>query len=248
MFDTSIVRTRAAAAPRAALLTASVAVHSAAILAAVTLSIASSSFPNHAPDQAEIYRPTAFPVTPPPPLGTQAKARQPEPPKPQPKEVVVPPQPQPVTAPEAIPDQTPNLVAPAGGGADDAAAETPGVPWGKEGGVDVGQEFGSEGGTGTEGMPFQPGQGGVTFARVLTRVQPQFPQSMVKAIRSATVIVLCVIDKEGRIRDPKIVMSSYPPFNQSVLDALQQWTFAPGTLNGRPVDTYFELKVKFEVR
>ena len=71
---------------------------------------------------------------------------------------------------------------------------------------------------------------------------------MIRATRVATVIVLCVVDKEGRIRDPKIVMSSYPPFNQSVLDALQQWTFAPGSYRGQPVDTYFELKVKFEVR
>jgi hypothetical protein len=33
-----------------------------------------------------------------------------------------------------------------------------------------------------------------------------------------------------------------------VLDALQQWTFAPGTLHGQPVDTYFELTITFTTR
>jgi TonB family protein len=94
---------------------------------------------------------------------------------------------------------------------------------------------------------YQP-SGGVTRARVLTRVEPRFPPALIKATRSATVVVLCIIDKDGRIREPKIVMSSFAPFNQSVLDALRQWTFEPGSYRGQPVDTYFELKVTFQVR
>jgi hypothetical protein len=37
-------------------------------------------------------------------------------------------------------------------------------------------------------------------------------------------------------------------FNQPVIDALRQWTFAPGTLHGSPVDTYFELTITFTPR
>ena len=253
MFDTSIVRARAATSPyRATLLTASLAIHSAAVLAAITLSIASTRFPSEAPDQMAVYTPTLFPVAPPPPLGVQRQAppQQAEPPKPQPQQVVTPPQQQ--TAPPEIPAETPTVDVPVTGGGETATTDQGtgpiGVPWGDRNGVDVGQEFGTQGGTGTQEIPFTPGSGGVTSARVLSRVQPQFPQSMVRAVRMATVVVHCVIDKEGKIRDPKIVVSSFPPLNQAVLEALYQWTFAPGMRNGRPVDTYFELKVNFQVR
>ena len=250
MFDTSIVRARAATGPhRVTILTASLAIHSAAVIAAITMSIASANFPDDAPKQAAIYTPEVFPVAPPPPLGTQRQAQQPEPPQAQPREIVTPPQQQ--TAPPEIPAETPQVDVPVSGGgepATDQGSGTVGVPWGDRNGVDVGQQFGTPGGTGTQELPFTPGSGGVTSARVLSRVQPQFPPSMIRAIRSATVVVTCVIDKEGRIREPKIVMSSYPPFNQAVLDALHQWTFAPGMRSGQPVDTYFELKVQFQVR
>ena len=244
MFDTSIVRMGAVAAPRRmTLLTASLAIHSAAVIAAVSLSLASTTLPNDAPRQLEMFRTAELPATPPPPLGRPAARREAQTTaKPQ----VVMPKPNEFTAPRDVPVETPQLESPAGttesGATDTAEGDGPiGDPSGVDGGVGVTPG----GGTGTP--TYHPG-GGVTSARVLTRVQPRFPQSMIQAIRVATVIVLCVVDKQGRIRDPKIVMSSYPPFNQAVLDALQQWTFEPGSYGGKPVDTYFELKVKFEVR
>ena len=156
-----------------------------------------------------------------------------------------------LTAPPEVPVETPQLKAPVGTGdpgptlpgtGDGPAGDPNGVPGG-------GGEPGGGGGTGTDvpDVIYQP-TGGVISARVVTRVEPRFPQSMIRATRVATVIVLCVIDKQGRVRDPKIVMSSFPPFNQAVLDAVQQWTFVPGSYRGQAVDTYFELKVKFEVR
>ena len=36
-------------------------------------------------------------------------------------------------------------------------------------------------------------------------------------------------DKQGQIRDPEILRSTFPPFNDSVIDALRQWKFAAGT-------------------
>ena len=96
--------------------------------------------------------------------------------------------------------------------------------------------------------PLTPG-GEVRAARVLTRVQPAYPRSMLPIrYRDVTVSVRAVIDKDGRIRDAQVIQSSWPPFNEAVLTALQQWTFAPGTMRGQPVDTYFELTVKFQVR
>ena len=39
-----------------------------------------------------------------------------------------------------------------------------------------------------------------------------------------------------------------PKRRMSIIDAVRQWLFAPGTLNGQAVDTIFQLTVKFQVR
>ena len=65
---------------------------------------------------------------------------------------------------------------------------------------------------------------------------------------SGSVVLQCVIDKTGHIRDVHVVNSSFGAFEQPAIDAVQQWLFSPGTLNGQPVDVLFELTVKFQVR
>jgi len=94
--------------------------------------------------------------------------------------------------------------------------------------------------------PYTPG-GDVTAARVISRVEPRFPQMWSRAVRQAIVVVQCIIGKDGAIHDIQIVRSSFPPLNDAVLVALKQWKFEPGRLHGQAVDTYFELKVTFQV-
>ena len=248
MFDTSVVRAGAVAAPRRiTLLTASVAIHTAAILAAVTMSLASTDLPTEAPRQLEMFRTFELPPGPPPPKGNPEAKREATP---QQKPQVLTPKPDEVTPPTEIPVETPQLEAPTvsteGPSTDQGTGEgTFGTPDGVDGSVGV---PGGGGGTGAPAdITYHPGEG-VTSARVLSRVEPRFPRALIHGVRAATVVVTCVIDKDGNIRDPKIVVSSFPPFNQSVLDALHQWKFAPGSYRGVPVDTYFELKVRFEVK
>lgn len=252
MFDTSLVRSRNIAAPRRfGLFTASVAIHTAVALGAVAMSIASVDFPDHSPDQMELYRPV-MPVSLPAAFGPGGP-----PPKAKPDPQVTPvrrpePQPRDVTAPQEISDQTPALSAPGTGtdvrpaGGDTGTGESGGGhPMGEPGGI--GDAPGVGVGTPGPAGPHVPG-GEVRAAKVLRRVEPRYPAAFVPARRTAVVTVRCVIDRNGRIRDPRVITSSWAPFNQSVLDAVQQWTFAPGTLGGEPVDTWFELTVRFEVR
>src|SRR5258708_23282415 len=73
MFETSVVRERVVGAERrVGLITASVALHSLIITAAIALSLTNTGFPTHAPNQAELFRPIPV-VSLPPPL------RQPKP-------------------------------------------------------------------------------------------------------------------------------------------------------------------------
>ena len=45
-----------------------------------------------------------------------------------------------------------------------------------------------------------------------------------------------------------MVRSSFAAFEQPALDAIHQWQFAPGSLNGAPVNVQFDLTVTFQVR
>ena len=249
MFDTSLVKTRASSA-RYRLLTASIAVHTAVIVGAIGLSVASVDLPAEAPDQMEMFRA----VTAPPPLGPGGPPPKAPPkpvkidpgtPVPRPRDVapdtnLVPADPQPVTD---------NATASEGGGetGDDGEPGGGGDPNGILGGTGT-----DPSGTGIVAGPstdivHMPG-GEVRPARVLTRVEPKYPSAFARIRMSATVKIRCIIDRNGNVRDAEIVTSSFPPFNESVIDALHRWTFAPGTMRGQPVDTYFELTVRFQTK
>ena len=255
MFDTSLVRAQAAdPARRASLLAISIALHSAIAIGAIAAGIASVDFPDVAPDQLEIYRPVSLPAM---PLGVNPNSKGPEPQKPAPKPDT-PKTPTVVTQPEVIPQQTPEPSTPTEPGVDNTVAGPGPVGDGTgDGSGPFGDPNGKPGGTGDTpgGTDLGPGTGvlepggEVKSARVIRRVEPRYPAFMAQVrLKSATVIVRCVIDKNGRIRDPEIIQSTHRGFNNSVLEAVQQWTFEPGTHRGRPVDTWFELTVSFQMR
>lgn len=244
MFDTSVVKAHAISGPRKVTLVVSLAIHSLVVLAALALTVTSTDMPSQPPRQLELYRPVVLPAPPPAPLGRPAQPHQAQPRSLPPQQAVAPPQ---ITAPQTIPDQTPIVVGdatPATGpiGNGPVSDEPIGDPNGVPGGVGVGPASGP----GVPG-PYTPGAG-VTSARVLSRVEPRFPQAFVHGVRSAIVVVRCVIGSNGEIRDPEIVTSSFPPFNDAVLTALRQWKFAPGMMHGQAVDTWFELTVRFQVK
>jgi protein TonB len=123
--------------------------------------------------------------------------------------------------------------------------ETPGPPIGSPIGVDT-QAPASNVAPDAAG-PLHVGNG-VKSPVVLHRVEPVYPPVAIRAHMSGSVVVQCIIDKAGRIRDVHVVMSTFAAFEQPAIDAVRQWIFAPGSLNDQPVDTIFELTVKFQVK
>ena len=89
--------------------------------------------------------------------------------------------------------------------------------------------------------------GDVKAPVVIRRVQPVYPKLALTARMNGTVVVECTIDKTGRVREAHVVSSTSPLFNQTAVDAVQQWQFAPGSLHGQAVDTIFDLTVTFRV-
>jgi TonB family protein len=254
MFETSMVQARVRGrGARLRLLTVSVVAHSAIVIGIVATSIASVRFPANAPDEFA-NAPLLLQVAIPPKLGTPdgggAKPQQPTP-KP-----ATPPPTNVVTAPPATPDEIPT-VEPAtttGTGAENAEPGTGtgtqpgpvGVPWGVEGGVDI------------DGPPvtatMEPVEEKIYQAHEvkapvkLFTPPPPYPQVLIRSRMPATVVVRCIIDKNGHVRDPQVIVpASMPPFNESVLKTVQTWRFQPGSFNGKAVDSYLNLTVKFAV-
>jgi protein TonB len=247
MFETSVISVHTRNAERRyGLLTVSIAAHAAIIVAIVAASLAQTTMPENAPNQMLI----PFIQSIPPALGTpDAKPAQ-RPAAPQPPRTQQVPVPQTVqTAPTTIPTTIEPAVASTSIGDDTTAATgdtgTPGVPWGSEHGIGV------DGPPATPGTIEQSGPlpviGDVKAPVVLRRVQPVYPRAALAARMNGFVIVECIIDRTGVVRDTKVLRSSSALFETSALEAVQQWQFSPGSLHGRPVDTIFNLTVTFTI-
>jgi len=239
MFETAVVRTRAAER-RYSWLTLSLAAHTAAVAAVLAASIATVRLPDQAPKLMVSFIPVSAP--PPPALGTP----NPTPARPRPRASMaavprVPVAPIPVTAPNVIPD----TITPAAAAASDPGPATTIGPTGPD--IGFGPASNSSAIAPDARGPLQIGNG-VKSPVVLHRVEPIYPPLAIRAHVSGSVVLECIIDKSGRIRDVRVESSSFGAFEQPAIDAVRQWLFAPGTLNGQPVDTIFQLSVRFQVR
>ena len=262
MFETSVVPVHAEARGRFSLLTVSIVAHTAVVVGAVAVSIASTEFPLQAPD-AFAHAPEFIRVQVPPPLGDPnggARRAEPAPVKQQPN--VTPPQPRPdqAVAPANIPeDASPS---------NDAPIVTPGEGGGNESGTPgatstapIGVPWGTENSTGSLDAPPSPAVNAqpveekiyevheVKAPVLLRRIDPPYPQRLVSTRMRATVVVRCVIDKNGRVRDPQVIVpASLAPFNDTVIEHVQQWRYTPGSRNGVAVETYLNVTVTFGVK
>ena len=248
MFETSVVQARVkATARRPLLLSLSIGAHAAVVIGAVAASVATVSLPRHAPNQVTI--PVFSHI---PPMlgdgGAQKKTPAAAPPQAVKRQVV----PSTVVAPNVVPDQVTPVttqattadLGPVGNATGPTTGNTtgPGVPWGTPDGVIP------DGPPATAAPPplYKPG-GDVKAPLVLHRVTPLYPEVARRMRLNGFVILECIIDQTGHIRDAHVVRSSFAAFEQPALDAVYQWQFAPGTLGGRPVDVQFDLKVTFQV-
>lgn len=253
MFETSLVRGRVTtAAHRYRFLTLSLALHSCAVTAILTATLITTRLPTESP---RLMEPAPFlpvvPLPPPPRLGQPdaPERAKPAPPAAQPKQMTAPPA---TIAPaDAVPTSIPQQ----------SATSDPVSTTTAEGGTGTGIERGiPEGvpdGSGTDrsaiGNPVLPDApirviGDVKAPVAIQRVLPVYPQIAMRGRIEGWVIVECIIDRTGHIREARAVRSSFAPFEQSAVDAVQQWVFKPGTLHGEPVDVIFNLTVTFNIQ
>jgi len=227
----------------------SIALHGAAVAAAVLVAVWNVVFPTHSP---RLMRPYALVNTPTPPLPAAIKLsssiRKIAPlPSAAPRDL------QTIVAPAVIPDLIPKvsetrwqsifeLGSQLGGGAGDSSGGSPdGIIGGALEGV-------------AGGMPV-PNDGRVHFDRdkplpliAVHREYPDYPEGERLAGKQAVVVVRYIIGKDGWIKDLQILEhAKQAAFDEATLEALRQWRFLPLMQDGKPIEVVHELTVIFQL-
>jgi protein TonB len=154
-----------------------------------------------------------------------------------------------LTAPKVIPkdikiikeEETPDMGGMAGG-----------VPGGVAGGSMGGVMGGVLGGVGGAPPPPRPVQGrirqggNVQAARLVNKVQPQYPPLARQTRISGTVRLHAIIGKDGGVQSLTLE-SGHPLLVQSALDAVRQWRYQPTLLNGEAVEVDTTIDVIFSL-
>ncbi len=132
--------------------------------------------------------------------------------------------------------------------------EIGGVLGGKVGGTGTGKEGEGTGGIEAPVAPPPPPPSGplrvggdVKAPVVIDRAEPKYTESARNARVSGIVVVEAIIGKDGRVQDVKVVKGLPMGLSAEAEAAVRRWRFKPGTLNGSPVATIFNLTVNFKL-
>jgi protein TonB len=247
MFETSVIHAEVVAEKRVGLLSVSFVFHALVVTAIIANGIRTLNFPTNAPKEytLPVFTP---PVSIPPALGTpNGGHKQTTPPVPV-KSTVPAANLAPNTVPDHVEPATPSTTTgdiTTTGGPASGSDQPQGQPWGDPHGIGDGPPTANV----IPATPTVPIRvtGDVKAPVVIHRVTPAYPRSAIAIHLNGSVIVECIIDKTGHVRDAQVVRSSSPLFNQAAIDAVLQWQFNPGSLHGTAVDTIFDLTVTFQV-
>jgi TonB family protein len=89
-------------------------------------------------------------------------------------------------------------------------------------------------------------EGNVKPPKALHTSPPVYPESARDNRIEGIVIVTTVIDEQGKVQNPAVEKSSgNEELDKSALAAVSAWTFTPATLDGKPVEVYYTLTIRF---
>jgi protein TonB len=96
---------------------------------------------------------------------------------------------------------------------------------------------------------YNPGDG-VTLPAVVTSVRAAYTPEAMEAHIEGTVLLECVVRAEGTIADVRVARSldSVYGLDTQAVNALKQWTFTPGTKDGKAVAVRVQISMKFALR
>ena len=91
------------------------------------------------------------------------------------------------------------------------------------------------------------GRGGMTEPRRIKNVPPKYPPAAMAAKVQGTVILEVLIDLKGNVGRARSLKPA-PGLEAAALDAVQQWTYSPSLVAGKPVSVQMVVTVTFTLR
>jgi len=98
----------------------------------------------------------------------------------------------------------------------------------------------------TSGQIYSVG-GDVTSPRVISKVDPSYTEEASKQKIEGSVVLSMVIGTDGLAHDINVTKSLDPGLDRKAAEAVEQWHFAPGTLNEEPVAVRAVVEVNFRL-
>jgi len=90
--------------------------------------------------------------------------------------------------------------------------------------------------------------GPITEPMRLDGPNPRYPAQAREEGINGVVVMDCVITEDGSVRDVKVVNSNAHILSEAAVEAVEQWTFEPATLDGIPVAIRYTLTVRFNLK
>ena len=79
------------------------------------------------------------------------------------------------------------------------------------------------------------------------RVEPVYPEAARRNKTQGIVILEAVIDATGDVRDVTAMTTLSDGLSQAAAEAVRQWKFVPGTLDGKPIDVIYNVTISFRL-
>lgn len=84
--------------------------------------------------------------------------------------------------------------------------------------------------------------------RLVRKVNPTYPFQAKRRGVEGKVIVRFLVDNQGRVSEFSVVQAEPEGvFEESALRAVRKWRFEPGEKDGKPVDTWVQVPIRFEL-
>ena len=81
----------------------------------------------------------------------------------------------------------------------------------------------------------------------LTQTEPVYPPSLVKKNIQGVVVVQFIISTDGNVYDAAVVRAPDKLLGEAAVQAVLQWKFRPGMVNGQPVNSLVEVPITFSL-
>ena len=88
--------------------------------------------------------------------------------------------------------------------------------------------------------------GNVELAKLLTKVQPNYPDEAKRRHIQGRVVLHAIVSTDGTIKELNI-LSGPQELTESALDAVKQWRYQPTLLNGNPVEVDTTITVDYQL-